>query len=144
VIDPLRHLHPYLDLARGIGLTIETVIDTHGHADHISGGVALAAKTGASYYLHPYDGIHPIDVPPATIPYEFIRDSQKFPVGRYELQAVHIPGHTLGLVAFRIEDKYLFTGRAGRGLGRGLLCGLLRWLKRSTTDPGAYRRPRLR
>jgi len=110
VIDPLRHLHPYLDLARGTGLTIEAVIDTHGHADHISGGLALAAKTGASYYLHPYDAIHPIDVLPATIPYEFIRDSQMFPVGRHELKALHIPGHTLGLVAFRLDDRYLFAG----------------------------------
>ena len=110
VIDPLRHLHPYLDLARGNGLTIETVIDTHGHADHISGGLALAAKTGASYYLHPYDAIHPMDVLPATIPYEFIRDSQMFPVGHHQLEALHIPGHTLGQVAFRLDDKYLFTG----------------------------------
>jgi len=110
VIDPLRHLHPYLDLARGTGLTIEAVIDTHGHADHISGGLALAAKTGAPYYLHPYDAIHPMDVLPATIPYEAIRDGQIFPVGRHELKALHIPGHTLGLVAFRLDDRYLFTG----------------------------------
>jgi glyoxylase-like metal-dependent hydrolase (beta-lactamase superfamily II)/rhodanese-related sulfurtransferase len=110
VIDPLRHLHPYLDLARGTGLTIDAVIDTHGHADHISGGRALAAKTYASYYLHPYDAIHPIDVLPATIPYEFIRDGQVFPIGRHELEALHIPGHTLGLVAFRLADRYLFTG----------------------------------
>jgi len=110
VIDPLRHLHPYLDLARGTGLTIESVIDTHGHADHISGGVALAAKTGASYYLHPHDAIHPIDLLPATIPYKFIHDSQMFPVGRHELKALHIPGHTLGLVAFQLDDRYLFAG----------------------------------
>jgi glyoxylase-like metal-dependent hydrolase (beta-lactamase superfamily II)/rhodanese-related sulfurtransferase len=110
VIDPLRHLHPYLDLARGSGLTVKAVIDTHGHADHISGGPALAAETGASYYLHPYDAIHPIDVLPATIPSEFIRDGQMFPVGRHDLEALHIPGHTLGLVAFRLDDRYLFTG----------------------------------
>jgi glyoxylase-like metal-dependent hydrolase (beta-lactamase superfamily II)/rhodanese-related sulfurtransferase len=110
VIDALRHLHPYLDLARDKGLTIEAVIDTHGHADHISGGLALAAKTGASYYLHPHDAIHPIDVLPATIPYQFIRDGQIFPIGRHKLRALHIPGHTLGLVAFRLGDSYLFTG----------------------------------
>ena len=110
VIDPLRHLHPYLDLARDMSLTIEAVIDTHGHADHISGGVALAAQSDASYYLHPYDAIHPIDVLPATIPYEFIREAQIFPFGRHELHALHIPGHTLGLVAFQLDDEYLFTG----------------------------------
>jgi glyoxylase-like metal-dependent hydrolase (beta-lactamase superfamily II) len=110
VIDPLRHLHPYLDLASERGLTIESVIDTHSHADHISGGCALAAKTGASYYLHPYDAIHPIDVLPATIPYEPIRDGQTFPIGRHALQALHIPGHTLGLAALRLADRYLFTG----------------------------------
>jgi glyoxylase-like metal-dependent hydrolase (beta-lactamase superfamily II)/rhodanese-related sulfurtransferase len=110
VIDPLRHLHPYLDLTRLAGLTIKAVIDTHGHADHISGGPALAAKTGAPYYLHPYDSIHPIDVLPAKIPFEFIRDGQTFPVGRHELKALHIPGHTLGLVAFSLDEEYLFTG----------------------------------
>jgi glyoxylase-like metal-dependent hydrolase (beta-lactamase superfamily II) len=110
VIDPLRHLHPYLDLARSKGLTIEKVIDTHGHADHISGGPALASQTGSSYHLHPYDGIHPIDVLPATFPYEPIRDGQIFSVGRHELEALHIPGHTLGLVAVRLDDRYLFSG----------------------------------
>jgi glyoxylase-like metal-dependent hydrolase (beta-lactamase superfamily II)/rhodanese-related sulfurtransferase len=110
IIDALRHLHPYLDHAHDKGLAIEAVVDTHGHADHVSGGPALAAKTGANYYLHPHDAIHPIDVLPATIPFEFIRDGQIFPVGRHKLRALHIPGHTLGLVAFRLGDSYLFTG----------------------------------
>jgi glyoxylase-like metal-dependent hydrolase (beta-lactamase superfamily II) len=110
VIDPLRHLHPYLELARSKGFSIETVIDTHGHADHISGGVALASASSALYHLHPYDAIHPMDVLPATISYHAIRDGQVFPVGQVELEALHIPGHTLGLVALRMDDRYLFTG----------------------------------
>jgi glyoxylase-like metal-dependent hydrolase (beta-lactamase superfamily II)/rhodanese-related sulfurtransferase len=110
VIDALRHVHPYLDLAREKGLKITAVIDTHGHADHISGGPALAARSGASYFLHPYDAIHPMDVLPATISYEYIREGQKFSVGKHELAALHIPGHTLGLVAFRLGDRYLFSG----------------------------------
>lgn len=110
VIDPLRHLHPYRELAQKKGFRIEAVIDTHGHADHISGGAALAAESGASYYLHPYDAIHPMDILPATIPYNAIRDGQIFKVGQVELEAMHIPGHTLGLVALRIGDRYLFTG----------------------------------
>lgn len=110
VIDPLRHIHPYLDMVRGTGLTIEAVIDTHCHADHISGGPALATETGAPYYLHPLDAIHPVDLLPATIPHEFIRDRQMFSVGRHELKAIHIPGHTLGQVALQLDDRHLFTG----------------------------------
>ena len=110
VIDALRHLGPYLELARAKGLAIEKAIDTHAHADHISGGPALAAQTGASYWLHPYDAIHPMDLLPAKIPYEPIRGGQKFTVGNQELEALHIPGHTLGLVALRLGDRYLFAG----------------------------------
>lgn len=110
VIDPGRHLGPYLALAREKGFAIETVIDTHGHADHISGGPGLAAKTGARYHLHPYDAIHPMDLAPAAIPYEFIREGQVFRVGRSELEALHVPGHTLGMTAFRLRDRYLFSG----------------------------------
>ena len=110
VIDPLRHLHPYLELARAKGLAIEMVIDTHSHADHISGGPALASATGALYHLHPYDAIHPVDLVPASVPCEWIRDGQVFPVGLHQLEALHIPGHTLGLVAFRLDDRYLFAG----------------------------------
>jgi glyoxylase-like metal-dependent hydrolase (beta-lactamase superfamily II)/rhodanese-related sulfurtransferase len=109
VIDPARHLHPYLELARARGLALERVLDTHGHADHISGGPTLARETGATYHLHPYDAVHPVDLLPATIPYEPMRDGQSFPVGHHRLEVLHAPGHTLGLVALRL-DPYLFTG----------------------------------
>ena len=109
VIDPTRHVHPYLELVRARGFTIERVIDTHGHADHVSGGPALARETGATYHLHPYDAVHPLDLMPATIPYEPIRDGEVFPVGRHRLEALHAPGHTLGLTALRLAP-YLFTG----------------------------------
>jgi glyoxylase-like metal-dependent hydrolase (beta-lactamase superfamily II)/rhodanese-related sulfurtransferase len=109
VIDPLRHIDSYLDLASSKRFEIENVVDTHGHADHISGGLALASATGATYHLHPYDAIHPIDLIPATIPYEPIRDGQVFTVGRVQLEALHIPGHTLGIVALRLDDRHVFT-----------------------------------
>lgn len=108
VIDPLRHLEAYVSVTRG--LKIEAVIDTHGHADHISGGRALTELTGAPYYLHPYDAIHPIDMLPATFFYQPLRDGQVFRLGKHELRAIHIPGHTLGLVAFLLDEEYLFTG----------------------------------
>lgn len=110
VIDPLRHHQHYLALCERSGAEIVAVIDTHGHADHISGGPALAAAAGASYHLHPYDGIHPIDVLPATIRFNFIDDGMEFSVGSATLKALHIPGHTLGNLAFRLGERYLFTG----------------------------------
>ena len=110
VIDPLRHLEPYTALAKKHALTIDRVIDTHGHADHVSGGPALATATGASYHLHPYDAVHPIDLLPATIAYDTIRDGDVFPIGAHELRVMHTPGHTLGLVALLLDGQYLFAG----------------------------------
>lgn len=110
VIDPLRHIETYLAMGRQHGFKIERVIDTHGHADHVSGGPRLAAATGATYHLHPYDAIHPIDMLPATIDYEAISAHDIFRVGAHELQVMHVPGHTLGLIALLLEGKYLFAG----------------------------------
>jgi glyoxylase-like metal-dependent hydrolase (beta-lactamase superfamily II) len=110
VIDPLRHIQKYLDFAREKGFSIKLVLDTHGHADHISGGRTLADKVEAPYYLHPYDGIHPLDVLPAQIYYDFLRDGQEFSLGNSKMKTLHIPGHTLGNVAFSLDEKYLFTG----------------------------------
>ena len=109
VIDCLRHTDPYVSLARRRGFSIDIVIDTHGHADHISGGPALAAQSGGAYFLHPYDAIHPVDVLPAQIAFENIRDGQKFSVGAYELEAMHIPGHTLGQVALKMGSRCVFA-----------------------------------
>lgn len=110
VIDPLRHVDQILELAESKSLEIELVLDTHGHADHISGGRALADKLGVAYYLHPYDGIHPIDVLPAKMEYEYLRDAETFTVGGKPLEVLHIPGHTLGNCAFLFDARYLFTG----------------------------------
>jgi glyoxylase-like metal-dependent hydrolase (beta-lactamase superfamily II)/rhodanese-related sulfurtransferase len=110
LIDPLRHVDHYLDLIRERGWSVDVVLDTHGHADHISGGPALAAATGAPYHLHPYDGIHPIDVLPARLDYSYLRDNQEFAIGSHRLIAMHVPGHTLGNTAFLLDERYLFTG----------------------------------
>jgi glyoxylase-like metal-dependent hydrolase (beta-lactamase superfamily II)/rhodanese-related sulfurtransferase len=113
VIDPPRHYERVLALAHAEKLAITDVIDTHAHADHISGGSALARATGARYWLHPYDGIHPIDVLPAAIPFEWLHDGQEFHLGSAVLRAVHAPGHTLGITALFLEDggrRFLFSG----------------------------------
>ena len=110
VVDPLRHVEVYERLAAELGVDIELVLDTHGHADHISGGRRLADRTGAPYHLHPYDAIHPIDVLPATIDYEPLRDGQRLELGPIGIELLHIPGHTLGNLACRVDGRYLLTG----------------------------------
>lgn len=110
VIDPLRHTQVYVDLLKEHGLRAVGVFDTHGHADHISGGVSLAKELGVPYYLHPYDAIHPLDVMPATIEYVPLAHGQRFSVGNSTLEAIHVPGHTLGNVVFLLDEKALFSG----------------------------------
>lgn len=110
VVDPLRHVEVYERLAAQLGVDVELVIDTHGHADHISGGRRLADRTGAAYLLHPYDAIHPIDVLPATIEYEPLRGGQRLELGPIGIELLHIPGHTLGNLACRVDERYLLTG----------------------------------
>jgi glyoxylase-like metal-dependent hydrolase (beta-lactamase superfamily II) len=110
IIDPLRHTQHYLELAQTKGFEISLVLDTHGHADHISGAQSLVEELGVPYFLHPYDGIHPLDVLPAKMDYDFLEDGLEFSVGSAEILTIHIPGHTLGNVAYLLDEKYLFTG----------------------------------
>lgn len=110
IVDPLRHTERYLEFAQAKGLTYKAVLDTHGHADHISGGPALSEQLSIPYYFHPYDAIHPIDVLPATIAYEPLKGDQDLTFGAIELKAIHIPGHTLGNIAYLVNGAYLLSG----------------------------------
>ncbi|MGB9753310.1 MAG: MBL fold metallo-hydrolase [Roseiflexus castenholzii] len=114
VIDPLRHTAPYLEAIAPHGARLTHIFDTHVHADHISGGPALNHETGAPYYVHPYDAIHPIDMLPATIAYTALDDGQTYRVGQFELRIIWYPGHTLGQVNILAiapdGSRYLFTG----------------------------------
>jgi glyoxylase-like metal-dependent hydrolase (beta-lactamase superfamily II)/rhodanese-related sulfurtransferase len=85
VIDPQTVITPYLALAGDRGYTITAVIDTHLHADHLSGNRALAAATGAMLYLHEQADV--------VFPFQALRDSDELRVGQLVLRLVHTPGH---------------------------------------------------
>lgn len=114
LIDPMRHTEVYLDLIAEAGAKLTRIFDTHVHADHISGGPALAEATGAPYYVHAYDAIHPIDMLPAVIAYTHIEEGHSFQVGQVKLTTRWFPGHTLGQVNYRLDapdgQSGLFTG----------------------------------
>jgi glyoxylase-like metal-dependent hydrolase (beta-lactamase superfamily II) len=110
IIDALRHTAPYLEVLERSGARVAAVIDTHAHADHISGGRALASRTGAPYYLHPYDAIHPMDMLPATFEFDFLHERRCIAFGNSTLDMLHVPGHTLGAVALLLDERFLFAG----------------------------------
>lgn len=85
VVDPQYDIQPYLDLAAERYYTITTVIDTHLHADHISGNRRLAAATGAKLYLH--------EAADVLFPFHKLRDGDVLHIGQIELHIVHTPGH---------------------------------------------------
>ncbi|SCZ49594.1 MBL fold metallo-hydrolase [Thiohalomonas denitrificans] len=110
VFDPARHIGQYDQLAADAGATIERVLDTHLHADHLSGGPELSERDHVPYHLHPYDAIHPMDMLPARIPYRPLESEQTFTLGRTDIKVLHYPGHTLGMVAFLIDGRFLLNG----------------------------------
>jgi glyoxylase-like metal-dependent hydrolase (beta-lactamase superfamily II) len=86
VVDPLQDLEPYLRDAEALGVRIRYVIDTHVHADHVSGGRRLAEVAGADYVLFADSG--------ARFAFEGVRDGQTLGLGNVSLLVLHTPGHT--------------------------------------------------
>jgi glyoxylase-like metal-dependent hydrolase (beta-lactamase superfamily II) len=104
IIDPSVHTSEYLDLAKAHGLQIRHVMDTHLHADHVSGARALAQATGATLHLNPQDPHRGRDFEPLT-------DGAEIRVGgNATLRALHTPGHTKGSTSFLLRNEALLTG----------------------------------
>ena len=86
VVDPRRDIDQYLDDARAAGLTIEHVIETHFHADFLSGHLELASSTGADICYGP--GAE------AAFPIRNLEDGERISLGEVELEVRSTPGHT--------------------------------------------------
>ena len=111
----------FVEEARKAAAPIQYVIDTHVHADHYSGGRALAERLGAPYCLHESDR--------GTVQYAFepLRDGQLLDVGNVSVKVLHTPGHTPDSICLLVTDKRrgnapwfviagdtLFVGAVGR------------------------------
>lgn len=104
VVDASRMTETYEQFAQQRNLKIVHVLDTHLHADHVSGGRKLAQQTGATYYLPSEDAEE------VVFEYEPIKDGKKLVIGSTTLEAVYSPGHTIGSTSFLVDDQYLLTG----------------------------------
>lgn len=106
MIDTLRMTDVFEGFAKEKGLTIKHTIDTHLHADHISGGRSLAEKVGATYWLPPKDAGE------VVFDYEKLEDGKEITVGttQIKIQPVYSPGHTIGSTSLIVDDQYLLTG----------------------------------
>jgi rhodanese-related sulfurtransferase/glyoxylase-like metal-dependent hydrolase (beta-lactamase superfamily II) len=96
VVDPRFEIDEYLELARYRGLTIEHVLETHNHADHVSGHGRLVAATGAMIH------VHRIGAP--RYEHEPFDDGWELKLGRIIVRALHTPGHRPEHTAFALID----------------------------------------
>lgn len=110
VVDPGRDPAPYEALLAEHDARLVGVVDTHCHADYLSGGPALAAAHGAAYHLHPADAVDPYSGRPARIGFAPLADSAEIAVGDARFTVEHLPGHTEGSVALRLGDELALTG----------------------------------
>jgi glyoxylase-like metal-dependent hydrolase (beta-lactamase superfamily II)/rhodanese-related sulfurtransferase len=96
VIDPDRDVQRYLDTAAGRGLKITHIIETHLHADHISGNTDLAQRTGADIYLHEAGG--------ARFAHKTLKGGDTLWLGNVRLDVRHTPGHTPESISLLVSD----------------------------------------
>ena len=108
VIDPRRDVDEYLADAEAAGLTIKHVIETHLHADFVSGHVELAQRTGAIIAL---GGATPVD-----FPHRAVHEGDELHMGDVRLHFLETPGHTpegisiLAFVGGEADPRMVFTG----------------------------------
>ncbi|PYP32149.1 MAG: hypothetical protein DMD47_04720 [Gemmatimonadetes bacterium] len=110
VVDPGRYVERYDELLTVLGATAAAVIDTHMHADYLSGARAGAARWQVPYFLHPDDAGSPYDATPGRLAYQPLSEGDTIAFGRATLRAQHVPGHTLGSVALIADDALALTG----------------------------------
>lgn len=109
-VDPSFDPQALLEAARGRGVEIEMLVNTHGHRDHVAGNEAVLCATGARL------AAHPLDVPGADVSLE---EGSLIRVGQGQVRILHTPGHTPGSICLNppgalITGDTLFVTRCGR------------------------------
>ncbi|PEL13946.1 MBL fold metallo-hydrolase [Bacillus sp. AFS017336] len=106
IIDSTRMTDIYINFANKKNAKITHVLDTHLHADHISGGRKIAELTDATYWLSSKDASG------VTFEYSPLEDGNKIMIGEssISIEALYSPGHTIGSTSFVVDDSFLLSG----------------------------------
>jgi glyoxylase-like metal-dependent hydrolase (beta-lactamase superfamily II)/rhodanese-related sulfurtransferase len=117
VIDPLREVAPYIEKAKKDGARIKYVLETHFHADFVSGHIDLAKATGATIVFGPTAA--------PSFDAHIAKDGEVLKVGDVTIDVIHTPGHTMESTCYLLKDSHgvpiglfsgdtLFIGDVGR------------------------------
>lgn len=109
VVDPSRHVEWYEGFVAERGARIVRVLDTHVHADHVSGGPALARRLSVPYYVAAGEGFE------LNQPVTPLADGETIRLGgergvSIEMRILRTPGHTPGSTSFLVDGRYLLSG----------------------------------
>lgn len=96
VVDPDRDVRKYIDAAKAKGLAITHIIETHLHADHVSGNTDLQAQTGADIYIYEDAGVE--------FEYKPLREGDVLTLGNVRIAVRHTPGHTPESISLLVTD----------------------------------------
>jgi len=107
VIDPLRETQPYIDRAKKNGAKIKYILETHFHADFVSGHLDLAEKSGGTIVYGP--------TAKPNFKAHIVKDNEVLSVGKITITAIHTPGHTMESTCYLLKNENgkntaLFTG----------------------------------
>lgn len=120
VIDPGYTPEAVQDFLAGQGLTLEAILLTHGHFDHVGGVKELAAETGCKVYLCPDDLSMPPMMTAGQLYYtDTYTEGTQLHLAGMDISVIHTPGHTPGSVCLLVENTMfsgdtLFAGSCGR------------------------------
>lgn len=127
IVDPMRNIEPYVEVAEKEGMKIIGSLETHIHADFVSGSRELADRFGAKMYISDegdadwkYENLE-------GIPHQLLKDGDKFTLGNLTFEVMHTPGHTPEHISFLLTDgaaaddpigiftgDFVFAGDIGR------------------------------
>ena len=96
VVDPKRDVQDYLDISREEGMKIIHAVDTHVHADHISGTHELKSHTGCDIMVY--------ETSPVGYDFTPLSEGQRMTVGNAAFEVLHTPGHTPDALSLLVTD----------------------------------------